>query len=132
MTDRPNNAEEILDYLDRHGVVDKDRLQSRDRRHTGSRRPRKRTAGREVLDLHGMVSDEARRRVRAAVNRCRRQGIAELLIVHGRGNNSGREGPVLKNLVRRMLAVELRGRVRDFVGAPPRDGGAGATIVRLR
>jgi DNA-nicking Smr family endonuclease len=130
MRHRDDSIERILAYIDRHGVVDKDKQKTAATPPRRSRK-RKRVTGRATLDLHGMVSDEAARRLRAAVKRCRGSGMRELLIIHGQGHHSGEQGPVLKRMVRRMLAGELQGQVRDFVTAAPRDGGGGATIVRL-
>ncbi|MBD3316505.1 MAG: DNA mismatch repair protein MutS [Chitinivibrionales bacterium] len=133
MAERYDPAEEILRYIDQHGVVDKDKSLARRGVKGGSRRSRgKKRSDREVLDLHGLITEEAERRVRMAVDRCRRRGIYELLIIHGRGYHSGEAGPVLKKMVRRMLAIELCHLIRDFVTASPRDGGGGATIVRFR
>lgn len=128
---RDGGADEILSFLDTHGVVDKDSLEMLQRKRKNSN-SRKRTS-RFVLDLHGMKSDKAESRIRTVLQDCRNKNIRELLIIHGKGYHSDpAEGPVLKKLVRDMLEGELRNSVRDFRTALPKDGGEGATLVYLK
>jgi DNA-nicking Smr family endonuclease len=127
---------DILAYLDRYGVYDKDRVarsspkrgmpkKPADLEH-GKRGPRLR------LDLHGLKSEEAERRIRAAVYRCKDDGVKELIIIHGRGHHSNpAEGPVLKNVVAMILENELSSLVQSHGLALPKDGGEGATVVLL-
>jgi DNA-nicking Smr family endonuclease len=129
-SDKKENADQILSYLDQHGVVDKDAssvLKKRKKITISRKHPR------AILDLHGMKSDEAARKIRSELTRCSERGIKELLIIHGKGYHSApQEGPVLKNLVRDMLERELGSMIRDFRTALPKDGGEGATLVYLR
>jgi len=121
----------ILEYIDRHGVVDKDSIMQR-KPNVKKIRTRKR-APRITLDLHGMKTIEAQQKVRLTFESSRNKGIREILIIHGRGFHSDpNEGPVLKKLVREMLENELRSLVCKFQTAVPRDGGEGATLVYLR
>ncbi|NLW32223.1 MAG: Smr/MutS family protein [Fibrobacter sp.] len=121
----------ILEYIDRHGVVDKDSIMQR-KPNVKKIRTRKR-APRITLDLHGMKTIEAQQKVRLTFESSRNKGIREILIIHGRGFHSDpNEGPVLKKLVREMLENELRSLVLKFQTAVPRDGGEGATLVYLR
>jgi DNA-nicking Smr family endonuclease len=55
---------------------------------------------------------------------CRERGLLEVRLVHGRGKG------VQRASVRQLLAT-LEG-VERFDDAPPRSGGWGATLVRLR
>ncbi|MBD3346521.1 MAG: hypothetical protein GF401_15815 [Chitinivibrionales bacterium] len=128
-----SDREEILRHLDKYGVVDKDslRFSRKNRRRPG--RTGRRQRNREILDLHGLTEEQAAVHVRASIERCKENGIAQVLIIHGKGYHSTPgEGPVLKKLVRTMLDHELRSIIRDWIPALPRDGGEGATVVRLR
>jgi DNA-nicking Smr family endonuclease len=82
------------------------------------------------LDIHGMRAEEAERELRAFIDGSYREGKQKLLIVHGKGLHSRGGEPVLKTLVRRVLAEHpLAGRTET----PGRElGGSGATIVRVR
>jgi DNA-nicking Smr family endonuclease len=85
------------------------------------------------LDLHGMVTDEARAAVDRFLAASVRAGHRCLLIVHGRGLNSKDHTPVLKERLKTWLS---RGRashlVLAFATARSHDGGAGALYVLLR
>jgi DNA-nicking Smr family endonuclease len=124
----PGTAEDILLFLEAHGVRDKDAAAP------APEKPEKRKGGvlRMTLDLHGLTSDEASRRLRQTVETCGSRGIKELLIIHGQGRHSAIAGqPVLKGLVREMLGNELRLRVTRSRGGLPREGGEGATVAYL-
>lgn len=124
---------DILEYLEQHGTHDKDSAVTAARDGVRARSGRRERGGHRVtLDLHGLTSEEASRRLRCAVGSCRERGVKELLVIHGWGRNSppGR-GPVLKGLVEDVLGNELRLQVRDFRKGRPREGGDGATVVYL-
>jgi DNA-nicking Smr family endonuclease len=132
---QPGASEQILQYLDRHGTVDKDRSTGAGgkKRHADRARAAARRRPGRVVDLHGLTSLTAASAVRRAVGEGRRGGIDRLVIVHGQGRHSApEEGPVLKKLVRGMLENELCDRVRGYRGAGAAEGGEGATIVYLR
>ena len=124
---------EILRYLEEHGVQNKDA--------PGTKGPIKKDSSFEktgksvriVIDLHGKTQERAVIIIRNAFDECKRKGIDSLLIIHGIGYKSDpTEGPVLKKMVMAMLENELKSNVRDYKTAPSKDGGEGATIVRLR
>src|SRR5262249_40447788 len=75
------------------------------------------------LDLHAFSAREAIDVVADYLDECRRRGVLEVRIVHGRGKGVGRAE------VRRLL--EARDDVRDVRSAPPAAGGWGATLVVL-
>lgn len=128
------NSEEILSYIGKYGVVNKDAQKhgSKKTANTKKKVSRKRNP-RERLDLHGFNSTEASIHFRNAVHRCRDKGIKELLVIHGIGYHSSLSGgPVLKQLVKQMLENELNLNIRDYRTALPKDGGDGATLVYLR
>ena len=75
------------------------------------------------LDLHAFAPRDAVNVVDDYLDECRRRGVLEVRIVHGRGQG------VRRAEVRRTLAQ--RADVRDFRDAPPAAGGWGATLVSL-
>ncbi len=85
------------------------------------------------LDLHGHTREEAtvalERFVVAAVGAGRRC----VLVIHGRGLNSGDAGPVLGDVVQRALSAGPVARaILAFTHAGLAQGGDGATLVLLR
>jgi DNA-nicking Smr family endonuclease len=86
-----------------------------------------------VLDLHGVRSAEARRRVEAFVYEARAREQRCVLIITGRGLRSGPGGPVLRGEVMQILSEgKLAPAVLGVVSAPPSMGGSGALLVLLR
>jgi DNA-nicking Smr family endonuclease len=84
------------------------------------------------LDLHGHSAESAAVALEAAFARAAADRRRCLLVVHGRGLRSP-AGPVLKEeVIRRLQAPPLAGRVVAFATAPPDRGGAGALLVLLR
>ena len=77
----------------------------------------------DELDLHTFAPEEAVDVVAEYLDECRRRGIHEVRIVHGRGKG------VRRAEVRRLLAA--RADVLSFRDAPPLSGGWGATLVVL-
>lgn len=85
---------------------------------------------RAQIDLHGMTVDDARSAVAQFLKDSCKHEIFCVRIIHGKGNGTpGRIG-VLREVVRRWL--KQRDEVAAFCEAREIDGGAGATIVRLR
>ena len=85
------------------------------------------------LDLHGRTREEARDAVARFLLESRRVGRRCVLIVHGRGNHSKDQIPVLKQAVRSWLERgQISRLVLAFTTARPHDGGAGAMYVLLR
>jgi DNA-nicking Smr family endonuclease len=126
----PDARDEILRYLDSHGVVDKDRHV---KRVVASAPAKQSRISRYTLDLHGKTVVQATSILQNALVRCRQKGVRELLVIHGHGRHSNPdEGPVLKEAVRQILGAQLGRTVRDFDQAMQRDGGEGATLVRLQ
>jgi DNA-nicking Smr family endonuclease len=87
-----------------------------------------------TLDLHGRAREEATRALERSVQAARAAGHRCLLVIHGRGNHSDAEGPVLRPVVWDWLggARASRAAVMAFASAPAGLGGAGATLVLLR
>lgn len=85
---------------------------------------------RAQIDLHGMTVDEARTAVAQFLRDARKHEHFCVRIIHGKGNGTpGRIG-VLREVVRRWL--KQKEEVVAFCEPREIDGGAGATIVRLR
>ena len=82
------------------------------------------------LDLHGMISDEARAMVAEFLAGCKKRGIRCVRIVHGKGLGSRNKEPVLKNKVRHWLMQ--KDEVIAYAQARANDGGGGAVIVLLK
>jgi len=76
------------------------------------------------LDLHAFAPRDVVDVVSDYLDECRRLGLREARLVHGRGKG------VQRAEVRRLLAS--RDDVASFADAPPASGGWGATIVRLK
>lgn len=123
---------EILRYLDEHGIVNKD-LQKADKPRARKKNIQGKSKNQRIIvDLHKKTKVEATLLMRKGFRECQRKSIKNMLIVHGKGFNSDPfQGPVLKKLVYSLLTSEFRSEVADFRTALPKDGGEGATYVRL-
>lgn len=82
------------------------------------------------LDLHGLTIDEARSQISGFFREQRRDVRCCVRIVHGKGNRSMRQIPVLKRMVNHWLPQ--RDDVIAFCSTPAHDGGTGAIYVLLR
>jgi DNA-nicking Smr family endonuclease len=133
---KPSEAtKKILEYIDRHGVRDKDALASTGRKQQSKSAPQKsgKRRFRKTLDLHGMTTGIAIAALRTAIDECAKRGIAELLVIHGYGLHSApAEGAVLKTAVRQYLEGKNDPGIRSFTMAASKDGGEGATLVRFQ
>lgn len=81
------------------------------------------------LDLHGLNADGAHTVLSQFLSQAKRDGIACVRIIHGKGKRSRHKGPVLKNKVNHWL--RRRDDVLAFCSARPTDGGTGAVYVLL-
>ena len=84
------------------------------------------------LDLHGKTLEEAIAMVQNFLLVSHEQRLRSVLIITGKGHNSGEGGPVLKQAVYRWLERNGERFARDFHHAPARLGGEGAIWVTLR
>jgi DNA-nicking Smr family endonuclease len=85
------------------------------------------------LDLHGRAREEAEQILERFIALSQSQGRRCVLVIHGRGLNSGDAGPVLRDATQRILGGSRVGRaVLAFTLAAPAQGGEGATLVLLR
>ncbi|MDD2932587.1 MAG: Smr/MutS family protein [Methylotenera sp.] len=82
------------------------------------------------IDLHGLVSDEARLYVSSFISDCKKRGIRCVRIVHGKGLGSPNREPILKHKLRGWLMQ--KDEVIAYAEARKQDGGSGAVIVLLK
>ncbi len=82
------------------------------------------------IDLHGLISDEARQYVAEFLSDCKKRNIRCVRIVHGKGLGSRNREPILKNKLRHWLIQ--KDEVIAYAQAKPEDGGSGAVIVLLK
>lgn len=82
------------------------------------------------IDLHGLVSDEARLYVATFISDCKKRGIRCIRIVHGKGLGSRNREPILKHKLRGWLIQ--KDEVIAYAQAKQQDGGSGAVIVLLK
>lgn len=80
------------------------------------------------LDIHGMISAEARKSIESSILKWWRKGVRRALIIHGKGKHSQGKA-VLKPMVWEIL--EHHEKVADFGEARKKEGGAGATWLTL-
>jgi DNA-nicking Smr family endonuclease len=83
-----------------------------------------------TIDLHGLVTEEAKECVVKFIQECKKKGIRCIRIIHGKGYGSINKEPVLKNKVRNWLSQ--KDEVIGFSEAPRHDGGSGVVIVLLK
>ena len=82
------------------------------------------------IDLHGMISEEAKSYVVDYIKECKKKKIRCIRIIHGKGYGSKNKEPVLKKKVRNWLTQ--KDEVIAFSEAPKHDGGSGVVIVLLK
>lgn len=80
------------------------------------------------LDLHGMIVIEAREALARFILQCQRQGIRQILIVHGKGRIN--QDPILKNKLNHWL--RQTNDILAFCSAKSKEGGTGALYVLLK
>jgi DNA-nicking Smr family endonuclease len=82
------------------------------------------------LDLHGLVSAEARQAVNAFISTCQKRGVRCVRIIHGKGLGSKNREPILRTRVKHWLMQ--KDEVLAFCQARAVDGGSGAVVVLLK
>ena len=83
----------------------------------------------DELDLHGLVTAEAKQQTHGFINECAADGVRAVRIVHGKGRNSPGRVPVIKNMLIGWLSKNQH--VIGVVSTPANDGGSGAVYVLL-
>ena len=82
------------------------------------------------IDLHGMISKEAKDYIVDYIQECKKKKIRCIRIIHGKGYGSKNKEPVLKKKVRNWLMQ--KDEVIAYSEAPRHDGGSGVVIVLLK
>ncbi|MEE9452270.1 MAG: Smr/MutS family protein [Gammaproteobacteria bacterium] len=82
------------------------------------------------LDLHGMNIEQARAALSQFIHQTNLNHHRIICIIHGKGNRSQAQHPILKNLVNIWLR-QFR-QVLTFCSAQAKDGGTGAVYVLLK
>jgi DNA-nicking Smr family endonuclease len=82
------------------------------------------------IDLHGMISKEAKDYIVDYVQECKKKKIRCIRIIHGKGYGSKNKEPILKKKVRNWLMQ--KDEVIAYSEAPRHDGGSGVVIVLLK
>ena len=83
-----------------------------------------------TLDLHGFTLEEAENLTKAFVANAQAAGDRAIIIITGKGLNSGAAGAVLKNGIWDFLSWELPESIH-FQWAPRHLGGEGAILILL-
>jgi DNA-nicking Smr family endonuclease len=130
---RRDTARLLSDWLDAHGVIDKDG-DAEDLEHNGTalspaERRRRLLARRPdaAIDLHGLTRDQAWAALEEFFENSRRRGFIKLALIHGKGNHSP-AGAVLRRTVREFIE---RCPFAGESGQGPA-GGTGVTWVLLK
>ena len=114
---------------DKDAPLSKDAAESRESNKNGERRHRLlRKKADAYIDLHGLNINEAWTALDAFFENSRKNGFEKLLVIHGKGNNSG-EG-ILRDFSRRF--IESCSFAGESGYSPAREGGRGATWVILK
>lgn len=121
------------EWLDRFGVEEKADEQDlpAGQSQARSRAGLKKMPFQRELDLHGLIVSEALDALDHFLNKCRKDNIRKVLIIHGKGIHSNK-GPVLKEEVVNYLK---NNSFIGEIGTPGRaEGGSGASwaIIRQR
>lgn len=86
----------------------------------------------DSLDLHGSTREEAIHKVQNFILTSSRYGFRVVLIITGKGLNSGEEGPVVRNSVWSWLKNNRGRSIHQFQEAPAHLGGSGAILIFLK
>jgi len=84
----------------------------------------------DMLDLHGLKTDEARKLLQAFLHEALQHSLRCVLLIHGKGLNSKGGEAILRKLTRHWLTQHPA--VLGFCDASPNEGGSGAVLVLLK
>ncbi len=86
----------------------------------------------ERIDLHGLRTDAAPRILSQRLESAMARSLRCVLVIHGKGTGAGKGEAVLRDRLPEWLSRPPNARrVLAFAPAPPKLGGAGATLVLL-
>ncbi len=86
----------------------------------------------DQIDLHGLRSDEALRRLESFVAEAAASGVRTVLVITGKGHHSPGGRGILRQKVEEWIRGSSWRRVRTWSAAPSRLGGRGAFVLYLR
>lgn len=84
----------------------------------------------DEFDLHHFGVESARAALGSFLTEARDRGVLAVRVIHGKGQRSGPEGPVLKKLTETVLLQ--RKDVIAYASCKPAAGGSGAVMVLLK
>jgi DNA-nicking Smr family endonuclease len=126
----PQKVDPITAWIRIHGVYDKDKEAEEMEASSAERRHRlMHTQPDARLDLHGLNRHQAWKELENFFEDSRRRGCEKVLIIHGKGDNSG-EDSVLKQVTRRF--IEVCPYAGESGHANARQGGTGVLWVLLK
>lgn len=121
-----NFYEKFAKWIDRNDIIDKDLNTEESVKHHISW---KKAPCDELLDLHGLTGDEAKKVLHAFVEECIAKGCKKILVIHGKGIHSSSDA-VLKKIVTDFIKTNEH---CGASGTPGRElGGSGATWIVLK
>ena len=129
-----NERKIIFDFHDQQPQVDSEDIISFT--HTGVQHKRSaqlrrgKICAESTLDLHRHTVDEAIYATENFIKHCQNSGFRVVCIIHGKGNYSADNKPVIKNLLNNYLRSHAA--VLAFHSAKGKQGGAGALYVLLK
>ncbi len=130
--DEAKGVEEILAFVDSHGIETKSADYFEVKQHGEEGVVRSKHSTEKRIDLHGLTVRDAELKISAVFENAKIRGYQQILIIHGRGNHSAGGDPVLKRMVMSLLEGTLESQVSSFYFAPLNEGGGGATRVILK
>ncbi len=84
------------------------------------------------LDLHGLRTEAALRRLESFVDQAAASGLRTVLVITGKGHHSPGGRGILRQRVEEWIRGRSRRHVRTWSEAPARLGGRGAFVLFLR
>ncbi len=129
----PHDVQPMKSWLDRYPPGETDRKQKCEEPKKNEESLRRKALfalkPQAILDLHGLIVSEALESTDAFLSMCRLRGLRKVMIIHGKGNHSQRQGILKKEItdfIKRHPLAEAHGT------AERRMGGSGAMWVVLK
>ena len=122
---------EMVKWMEDHEIslTEKFDLENAPRRmRKKKRKPQNLREPENVIDLHGLIVEEAIKELRNFVMTSKLRGCYLVKIIHGKGLHSAGEAK-LKILVEEYLNGEAKDLITSWQTAPPEHGGSGVVLV---
>lgn len=124
---KKNIHDTMLGYIDKYGVVDKDK--DIERLQEENKISYKKISSDDSLDLHGATSNEALEKLQLFFDNAVKHKYKKVSIIHGKGKHSKTQA-VLYDVVRRFLEENKHAGRMGF--EKNENGGTGTTWVMLK